>query len=116
RSQPVQASRKIRRVVVDEFRFERRRRRFGSFPDGCGYTGLARSTPAESRAAWRFASLASRRTPKRWRAPPTALLQTWPLQHVRRLGLRPCSVAGLADPTPLAVLLRRVDRQSAATS
>ena len=52
----------------------------------------------------------------RWRAPPTALFQTLPLQHVRRLGLRPSSVAGLADPTPLAVLLRSVDRQSAAAT
>ena len=30
--------------------------------------------------------------------------------------MRPSSVAGLADPTPLAILLRRVDRQSAAAT
>src|SRR5436190_467762 len=43
------------------------------------------SMSPESKAAWRFAS---RRTPKRWRALPTALLQTLPLRHVGRLGLR----------------------------
>src|SRR5439155_4941334 len=33
---------------------------------------------------------------KRWRAPPTALLQTLPLQHVRRFGLRRQSAAATA--------------------
>ena len=38
-----------------------RRRRFGSHSHGCSNADLIRSTPAESKAAWRFTS---RRTPK----------------------------------------------------
>src|SRR5438445_598348 len=81
-----------------------RRRRFGSFPDGSGT--LASYLPRLQNLKRRGASLPAA-LQKRWRAPPTALLQTLPFQNVRRLGVRPSSVA---------VLLRRVDRQSAAAT
>src|SRR6059036_2569398 len=51
-------------VALDCAGRAQRRRRFGSLPDGCSNADLIRSTPAESKAAWRLASLASRRAPK----------------------------------------------------
>src|SRR5437763_312800 len=77
-----------------------RRRRFGSPPDDGGNAELMGDRSAESKAAWRFDSLASRRTPKRCRAVPPLKTRSWS-QSVRQAKGGPTH----ESPIPFAIPL-----------
>jgi hypothetical protein len=59
------------------------RRHFGLPPNGQGIAELRRARPAESKAAWRFAS---RRTPKRLHVGECAAPKPWMLSMNRKVG------------------------------